>query len=307
MPFSKTFSTGIVFFTAFTLLFCHMANAEPIYNALNTITIDDDDFIRNRDPALWQGLKVRRETFKDGGASWALWRVQNVKKPSGPLWLQLHDNENGAFAAALYGLRIYGGAAVFVDTGPRDKDYSARLNANIKNHRPIDPNRNFIPKSIYTEAILKDLGTPPRLMISIHTNSPGFDGEDSDCNSQSDQAYGRGKISIFYCDDIMKPRKSVTGRYPFEDTDSLAIIPYPANGHLENAYCAQKLIQADFNILFERIKGKGDKSLSNYAMFAGYKYVNIETQDRGTNPQGLNDASARASIMIDDIMKHCPQ
>lgn len=279
-----------------------IANKGP---GLNPLKIDDDDFIRLRQSNIWHGLEVRRETFEDVNANWAIWRINNRLRNDGPLWLNVHDNENAAFPAALYALKRYGGTAVFVDTGPRDTERNARMNRDLKKGRPIDPNRHFAAGSIYTKRILKDIGNPPRLIISIHTNSKGYDGNSSDCNKENEEAYGRGVISALYCDETMKPFKSKSGRFPFDDNDNIAIIPFRNTMNRKSAFCAKALMKADFNIGFEKVSKKSDGSLSNYALYKGIDYINLEALDRGSKETEIKEAEIAATAMIDYVMKLC--
>jgi hypothetical protein len=269
----------------------------------NPLTIDDDDFIRTRDPSIWRGLELQRITFTENGAHWALWRVSNSKRPSGPLWLQLHDNENAPFLGVIEAVKKYGGVAVFVDTGPRDNTYVSRFNRNVEYGPRIDPNRNFWRPGIYTSAILNDLrdaNGKNRTIISIHSNSPSFDSRNSTCGTGN----GRGEINILVCNDTMFPRPSMSRRYPFDDDDSLAIIPFMGRWQDKKAFCAQALVKADFNIGFEKIV-TSDGSLSNYAILTNLNYINLETQDRGALEDELIDAKARIGSMVSDVINYC--
>lgn len=276
--------------------------AKPI--GLNPLFIDDDDFIRLKDNPVWRGLEIKREVFSDEKANWAIWRINNLSRPNGPLWLSPHDNENAAFPALIFALKRYGGRAVFIDTGPRDTKQNARMNSDIFAGRPIDPNRYFAPNSIYTKKILKDLGH--RSIIAVHTNSKGFNGNESDCNKDAPNANGRGVISVLFCDETMHPYKSISGNYPFDDDDSIAIIPFRYTQTPKAAYCANALQKRDFNIGFERVTKIGDGSLSNFALYKNIKYINLETLDRGSEPDGIKDAATRVGAMIDYVMKFCP-
>ena len=62
--------------------------------AVDPLTIADDDFARHRDPATWRGLSVSKIEFREERGSWRLFRVANVKNPRGPLWFVPHDNED---------------------------------------------------------------------------------------------------------------------------------------------------------------------------------------------------------------------
>ena len=58
------------------------------------------------------------------------------------------------------------------------------------------------------------------------------------------------------------------------------------------------------NIMFERVMNS-DGSLSNFSLFHGLPYVNLETQDRGITPAGMGDARSRLLAMIGIVMNCC--
>ena len=82
------------------------------------------------------------------------------------------------------------------------------------------------------------------------------------------------------------------------------ISPYLAGAQAGSGWCGGRLIQGNFNILFERV-ATSDGSLSNYAAQHGLAYLNFETQDRGSDPAGIAAASARLNTMIDAAMERC--
>jgi hypothetical protein len=150
--------------------------------------------------------------------------------------------------------------------------------------------------------MLADLGSPPRLIIALHTNAPGFDPGLAGCSSVA--GGGSGDISIGLCNARFQPSPSLSRRWPFDDDDSLALIPYlPATGGL-SAWCGDRLVRADFNVVFERVV-QSDGSLSNYAAQHGLRYINFETRDRGSSPDGIAAARDRLVSMIDAMMEHC--
>ncbi len=272
--------------------------------AVDPATIDDADFARNRDPALWRGLSVRRISFVEQQASWRVFRIANDRKPAGPLWMILHDNENATFAAGLEAVRSWGGVAMVVDTGPNDTGYDARFNAAVTDGVPIDPNRNFfdwLPR--YAGTLLADLGTGrQRPIIALHTNARGFDRALSDCSSPDSS--GSGEISVGLCNARHLPRRAGVQRWPFDDDDTLALLPYPRGMDAQRGFCAKRLMARDFNIVFEGV-GSSDGSLSNYATLHGLRYVNLETRERGSDPAAIAQARDRLITMIDAVMSEC--
>lgn len=268
---------------------------------VDPMTIADDDFARNRDPAMWEGLGVERIIFTEGETTWRLWRIINTARPMGPLWAVTHDNENATFAAALASLRAWGGVAMIVDTGPADSYYDARFNRETSG-QPIDPNRHFSDAlPLYARTMLADALAERRLIIALHTNAADFDPTLSDCPATRP---GRGAISVGLCNDRYRPRASRGKRWPNDDEDSLVLVPYRDGSDRRTATCAGRLMASDMNLVFEHV-AISDGSLSNYAVQHGLPYVNIETEERGSSPAGIALARDRLINMIDAVMERC--
>ena len=167
----------------------------------------------------------------------------------------------------------------------------------------IDPNRNFrdeLPR--YAGTMLADLGAPPRLIIALHTNEPGFDASLSQCPRPS--YGGRGNISVRLCNARFHPSASRDQIWPFDDDDTLALLPYLRESDMQAGFCAKRLNAADFNIVFEHVTTT-DGSLSNYAALHGLRYINLETGETGSSPDALNSARNRLIDMIDRVMNLC--
>lgn len=271
---------------------------EPI----DPLTVADADFARHRDPTLWRGLSVTRLAVEEGPVSWRMFRIANDARPDGPLWVVTHDNENATFAAMLVALRSYGGVAIVIDSGASDDDDSARFNW-FTGGRPIDPNRHFFDRNPgYVGAVLGDLGPGRRLIVALHTNEPSFDPGLTGCGGERGQ--GRGNISIRLCSQRWHPVAAPVRRWPFDDDDSLALVPYLANRPQASAMCGTALVAAGYNVMFERV-APSDGSLSNYAVQHGLRYVNVETRERGSSPDGIAAARDRLVAMIDGVMERC--
>ena len=278
---------------------------QRIVTPVDPLTMGTDDFTRLADPALWDGLTVTRIEFRDGRAFWRLYRIDNARKPDGPLWFVPHDNENAAFQAAIYAVRAYGGQVIAVEEARSLDGPDSRMNGDVAFGRPIDPNRNFRDETpAYASEILAGLGEPPRLIVALHTNEPGYDSSASTCGPQPPAFTGKGEISVLLCNDLYMPRRSVYADWPFDDTDSVAIVSYPASGGPSDGYCVRALADADMNIMLERVM-TSDGSLSNFALLHGLPYVNLETQERGTSPAGLGEGRARLLAMIGIVMDRC--
>ncbi|THD38235.1 MAG: hypothetical protein E7773_00285 [Sphingomonas sp.] len=270
---------------------------------VDPLVMRDDDFARNRDPSLWSGLTVERISFRENRARWAFWRIVNAGRPGGVLWVVPHDNENGAFDAALRAVGRYGGILIAVDTSADDHSYAARLNRNVDRGAPIDPNRNFTDAAPrYVGALLADLRLGPRLIVALHSNAPGFDSGGSTCATAP--RGGSGGISIRVCSDRYHPVVSRSRAWPFDDDDSMAIIPYGAVRGRAATFCGPALQAADFNIAFEYVR-ISDGSLSNYALLHGLRYVNFETRDLGNQAAQRDAARARLTSMIETMMVRC--
>ena len=288
------------------LLVATTASAQQrIVTPVDPLTMGTDDFARLADPALWDGLSVTRIEFRDDRAFWRVYRIDNQRKPGGPLWFVPHDNENAAFQAAIYAVRAYGGQVVAVEEARSVDGPDSRMNGDVAFGKPIDPNRNFRDETPnYANEILAGLGNPARLIVALHTNEPGYDSSASTCGPQPPAYTGKGEISVLLCNDLYMPRPSVSEDWPFDDTDSVAIVSYPGSGGPGDGYCVRALADADMNIMLERVM-TSDGSLSNFALFHGLPYVNLETQDRGVTPAGLGDARSRLLAMIGIVMDRC--
>ena len=282
-----------------------VAPLQRIVTPVDPLRMASDDFTRLTDPALWDGLTVTRSEFRDGRTFWRLYRIVNRRRPAGPLWFVPHDNENAAFQAAVYAVRAYGGEVVAIEEARSVAGPDSRLNGDVDYGRPVDPNRNFRDATpAYAREVLAGLGDPPRLIVALHTNEPGYDSSESACGPPPPADTGSGEISALLCNDTYSPRPSVLAAWPFDDTDSVAIIAYPAAGSPADGFCARPLAEADANILFEHVV-TSDGSLSNYSLLHRLPYVNVETQERGATPAGLGNARSRLLAMVDLAMARC--
>lgn len=271
---------------------------------VDPLTVSDDDFARHRDPATWRGLAVTRIDFAEERATWRLWRVADPKRPKGPLWFVPHDDENAGFDAALVALRRHGGTLIAVDSGIAGHPDGIRRNRSVGYGRGLDPNRVFhdgLPR--YAAAVLAPLAQGAWPIVALHTNSRGYDPGRSTCARPGDPV-DDSVISIHVCNRIFAPVPSKARGYPFDDDDTLAILPWLARGDRRQAFCGPALEAADFNVSYERVANT-DGSLSNYAVLRGLDYLNFETLDRGTSSAGLADARDRLVAMIDRALAAC--
>lgn len=284
------------------LALCPTSAAQTAARAMpvDPLTVDDDDFARHRDPAEWRGLKVSRVEFQEERAAWRLWRIANVRQRRGPLWFVPHDNENAGFEAALVAVRRYGGTVIAVDAGVAED--GVRMNGAVDYGRAVDPNRNFdsaLPG--YARRILADL-RPGMPVIALHTNARGFDTASSGCN-KSDPP-GKGVISIRFCDEVLTPSPSKARAWPWDDDDMVAFATHRAGAQRDTAFCGREMVAADFNVVFERVV-TSDRSLSNYAVLHGLRYLNFETLERGLEPAALAEGRDRLLHAIDRALAMC--
>lgn len=232
---------------------------------------------------------------------WRLWRITSDARPRGPLWLVPHDNEDGAFDAALVAVRRYGGTVVAVDSGVRPAHDGQRFNYAVdRTAAPVDPNRNF-ESPVYAAAVLGAWRPADGPIVALHTNQPGFDPRLSSCNTGDPP--GNGVISIRYCDARYAPRPSSSRAWPFDDDDTLAYLPFLAGRDPATAFCAA-LTGTDFNLVAETV-GVGDGSISNHAVPRGFPYLTLETRDSGRDAAAHADQRDRLTAMIDRIFALC--
>ena len=277
---------------------------EPItVTRVDPLSVQDDDFQRHRDASTWRGLTVSRIAFTEERASWAIWRIEDRARPTGPLWVVPHDNENAGFEAALASIRRYGGTIMAVDSGDRGGE-GERRNAAVAFGQPIDPNRHFhdgLP--LYSRTMLAPLAKGAWPIIALHTNSPGYNPRGSSCPPEGDTS-GEGVVSIRYCDDVLTPSASQARQWPFDDDDNLAFAAFRSSVGRGSAFCGAEMVAADFNILFERVANT-DGSLSNYAVLNRLDYLNFEARERGLEPAGLATTRDALVAMVDKAMALC--
>ncbi len=286
------------------LLLAAQTPAPVAVTRVNPMAVQDDDFARHRDSATWRGLTVDRIDFGEERATWRLFRIADRRRPHGPLWFVPHDDENAGFDAAMVGLRRYGGTLIAVDSGVAGQPDGIRRNRSVGTGRGVDPNRNFhdgLPR--YAAQVLSPLVKGAWPVIALHTNSRGYDPARSTCARPGDPVHD-SVISIHVCNRTFSPVASQSRRYPFDDDDTLAILPWLARGDRREAFCGRELEAADFNVSYERVANT-DGSLSNYAILRGLDYLNFETLDRGLEPGPLAQARDRLVAMIDGAMKAC--
>jgi len=228
---------------------------------------------------------VTERKFIENGLKWHIFTIKNNAKPSGPLFVVPHDNEDAAFVTGVYGLRRYGGTLVAVEAG-EERFLSGQ-----------DPNRNFgtngavarrcrgqhAPAPKYTRAILnaRQKGTP---IIALHSNANGWSGNG-----------GKGNISIRRSGAGIPFVTALARSRRFLDEDTLVILA-GANPPGKDREVSRKIKyfteSAGVNVLFEQVKPTtNDCSLSNYVVLKNlgpYFNIEVETGDAATQKKILD-------------------
>ena len=150
--------------------------------ATDELRLLDDDIARNSSmPGYFDDIEISEYRFSENGFDWHLIRFASVARPNGPLWMVPHDDENAAFEAVIAALKVHGGVAVVVNSGPgsaRRQVGNGTCGVKTDVVTACDPNRNFSATSPkFTDAFLgqRAAGHP---VIALHTNSPGFSGDE---------------------------------------------------------------------------------------------------------------------------------
>lgn len=265
-------------------------------------TLADDDLQRHRGDANYlTGLIISERRFSEAGFDWHLLRFANSAKPDGPLWVVPHDDENAAFDAAIAALKLYGGVAVVVNSGPgssRMQIGKGRCGGRAAIVSRCDPNRNFSADTpLFTQAHVEQ-AAPGQPIIALHTNSPGFGPGKGEITILNAHAAGKGEI---------RPRPNgyfgESGPAVLKDHDSYAIIPFlKPNISVADATCRRLLVKAGVHVWHEPV-GKSDGSLSNYIVLnkATTRYVNMESKREAE----LSLAAERHRLMVAAYLGNC--
>lgn len=303
--FRRTFCCGL-----FIWLLC--ANALPQIGWSQTTASElrsvDDDIGRNfGNPDFFLGLQISEHRFSENGFDWHLIRFVNVASPAGPMWLAPHDDENAAFDAMIFAIKVHGGVGITVNSGPgsaRMQSGTGRCGVRPRIQNMCDPNRNFDQKApLFTSAILEQrpFGQP---IIALHTNSPGFAG---------DGKGGRGEISIVdreaYRRGVILPRAggvfAVNPDDVMSNFDTLALVAYlksKAQISESDKKCGRHISDSGIHFWHEPVT-VSDGSMSNYLALnhPDVAYVNFESRAE----TDLAVAATRHKIMATAYLKHC--
>lgn len=237
------------------------------------------------------------QQFRDQGITWVLQSFRSKSHPTGPVFFLPHDDENAAFAAAVYALKVYGGGFMAVSSrGGR----GGRCRADASESRcncGIDPNRNFTmsrsrPRSCrssvggcgrirrgapgYTKAVRTFFEASPfyrqrGIVMALHNNANGYWGD------------GEGGLGDF---SILRDREGAHfAGVPFpgalNDEDNVLLtsgkLPFGENSLAQGV--VRHFNQRGINVHYEHVQ-ISDCSLSNEVTLNEWaaQYYNIESE-----------------------------
>lgn len=266
------------------------------------VNIQDDDLQRHSANANFlDGVEVSQTRFSEAGFNWHLLRFTSVERPIGPLWAVPHDDENAAFDAAIAALKLYGGVAVMVNSGPgssRTQSGQGTCGGWPAIVSRCDPNRNFAESTpLFSRAYLDQLSSA-QPVIALHTNMPGFGSGKGDITILDASAAAKGKIRPRPYGYLGRP-----GTSALMDYDSYVILPFLAPKIPDaDITCRKSLNHAGAHVWHEPVR-KSDGSLSNYIALhlPSIRYANMESK-RETD---LAIAAERHSLMVSAYMAKC--
>jgi len=230
-------------------------------------------------------LCLTAETFTENELDWRLITVRHRSEP-GPLWAVPHDEEDEAFAGALYAVQRYGGAAVIVENGEQ------RLVGGF------DPNHLFATTDSaaetcetvgtlsprYVEAFLR-AWNPAFPVIGLHSNWDGHN-----------EAGGLGTISVYRDDDKMRPfpSEAATDRFADEDTVAMLVGRELPEDNANSAAAVSWLNARGVHVIFRHVTEENNGcTLADYLTLneLGF-YINLEVErgDFDTQPQLIDRA-----------------
>ena len=245
--------------------------------SLADVSDKDEDFKRNAEILSANTFCIAEEKFKERRRHWTIATIKTSRP--GPLFTVMHDDEDLSFDTAVAALKTYGGTLVAIDTGGK------------RNQDGIDPNRNLSADGIGCKKLGKDatpkfteffkaLFDPAQPIVALHNNT-----------GERIPTGGLGHVSM---DDVpkdmqTKPSDNPDGPLAGDQTLVLMTSPVPVTTNAEST--AEQLNAKGINAVIEPVKeGKGDCSLSNYALLSGHPtYFNVTV--------GKDDAAKQLQLM----------
>ena len=276
--------------------------------ATDELRLLDDDIARNSSmPGYFDDIEISEYRFSENGFDWHLIRFASVARPNGPLWMVPHDDENAAFEAVIAALKVHGGVAVVVNSGPgsaRRQVGNGTCGVKTDVVTACDPNRNFSATSPkFTDAFLgqRAAGHP---VIALHTNSPGFSGDGKDGRGEITildvRAFARGKIQA-----RRDGHFAISPAVEMANYDTLGLTAYlskegkPAANAIA---CRNAMNSAGVHFWHERVT-RSDGSMSNFLAlnYPSIAYFNAESRLE----VDLGLAAARHKVMVAAYLNGC--
>ena len=255
----------------------------------------DADVLRHAEVLTDERLCLSELDFAENGVTWQITVIDNTGYPIGPTMYLLHDNEDTAFDAALYGLRRYGGKIVAIETGER------------RTHEGQDPNLNFgetprstvlcedmniRPAPLFSQLMLDMRDREPNFILTLHNNIDGYG-----------DAGGNGGISAAQTGGAFRGLLAESG---MDEDDALLLagtLPYETSRQAQRV--AGQFLARGVNVIYEHVTQAGnDCSFSNYAALNQIApYYNIEAQHGHLEPQKaiLDALMAFEGIEVKDV------
>jgi hypothetical protein len=236
--------------------------------ALGDVADKDGDFKRNADVLSGTGFCIGQQEFKERKRPWVIQTVASHRP--GPLWAVMHDDEDMSFDTAVEAVKTHGGTLVAVETGGK------------RNLSGVDPNRNFSGEGIgcsklgsdaapqYTRTF-RDLIDPAQPIIALHNNS-----------DERIPTGGNGHLTMDHVPKDMRASPAPDRDGPLAGEHALVLLAASDLDDPTATSRAEVLNGKGLNVVLERVeKGRGDCSLSNFAVLIGNpNYFNV-TVDHG--------------------------
>jgi hypothetical protein len=247
--------------------------------SLADVTDKDEDFKRNAEILSANTFCIAEEKFKERRRHWTIATIKTSRP--GPLFAIMHDDEDLSFDTAVAALKAHGGTLVAVETGGK------------RNQDGIDPNRNFSADGVGCRKLGKDatpdfsaffkaLFDPTQPIIALHNNT-----------GKRIPTGGVGHVSMDDLPKGMEKQPSDDPNAPLAGDRALVLMTSPVPVTTVAESTADELNAKGINAVIEPVEeGKGDCSLSNYALLTGFsKYFNVTVdKDEGEKQLKIIDA-----------------
>lgn len=237
------------------------------------VTDKDGDFERNKAVLSENVFCIAEEKFKERRRPWTIATIRTSRP--GPLFAVMHDDENLSFDSAVAALKTYGGTLIAMETGGK------------RNQDGIDPNRNFSADGVGCKKLGKN-ATPKfteifrRLIesadpiVALHNNT-----------GKRIPTGGLGHVSMDDVPKDMETRASAIPDGPLAGERTLVLLTSPVPVTTAAEARAEELAAKGINAIIEPVReGKGDCSLSNYALLTGRPgYFNVTVDEDESDKQ----------------------